>query len=288
MFERYTEKARRVIFFGRYEASQFGSPLIETEYLLLGLLREDKDLADRLLHFPQAIEDIRKEIERNNQGREKIHTSVDLPLSNESKRVLVYAADEADRLGDKHIGTEHLLLGLLREEKFFAARLLNERNVRLSQVREQFRATSSKSSNTDRPLGVTLLAILSFLSALILLSLAAWMSRPELVVQMLPSWLANALSSRAPYVALLALLPGAIGFGLWYMQNWARMIAIAFSILGVLAGGYAMVNIAAFSAFAPRQARTAFFMLVLRMAINASVALYLMRPAVAKAFQEAW
>ena len=56
MFERYTEKARRVIFFARYEASQFGSPYIETEHLLLGLLREDKQLANRFLHvLPQPV-----------------------------------------------------------------------------------------------------------------------------------------------------------------------------------------------------------------------------------------
>ena len=54
MFERYTEKARRVIFFGRYEASQFGSPCIETEHLLLGLLHEDKALANRLPNFRLA------------------------------------------------------------------------------------------------------------------------------------------------------------------------------------------------------------------------------------------
>ena len=58
MFERYTEKARRVIFFARYEASQFGSPYIETEHLLLGLLREDKALANRFLRSHAAIESI--------------------------------------------------------------------------------------------------------------------------------------------------------------------------------------------------------------------------------------
>ena len=55
MFERYTEKARRVIFFARYEASQFGSPYIETEHLLLGLLREDKALANRFLRSHAAV-----------------------------------------------------------------------------------------------------------------------------------------------------------------------------------------------------------------------------------------
>ena len=63
MFERYTEKARRVIFFARYEASQYGSPYIETEHLLLGLMREDKALANRFLRSHGSIESIRKEIE---------------------------------------------------------------------------------------------------------------------------------------------------------------------------------------------------------------------------------
>src|SRR5207244_2029108 len=88
MFERYTEKARRVIFFGRYEASQFGSPYIEAEHLLLGLLREDKALTNRFLRSPHAsIESIRKQIEGRTTVREKVSTSVDLPLSQEGKRV---------------------------------------------------------------------------------------------------------------------------------------------------------------------------------------------------------
>src|SRR6476661_8758577 len=114
MFERYTEKARRVIFFARYEASQFGAPAIEPEHLLLGLMREDKTLTGRF--FPRAqvsIESIRKEIEGRTLLREKISTSVELPLAPETKRVLAYAHEESDRLQHRHIGTEHLLLGLL-------------------------------------------------------------------------------------------------------------------------------------------------------------------------------
>jgi ATP-dependent Clp protease ATP-binding subunit ClpC len=137
MFERYTEKARRVIFFARYEASQFGSPEIETEHLLLGLLREDKALTNRFLHSHGSVESIRKAIEQHTTVREKTSTSVDLPLSNESKRVLAYAAEEAERLGHKHIGTEHLLLGLLREEKCFASLMLKERGIDLAKVREE-------------------------------------------------------------------------------------------------------------------------------------------------------
>jgi ATP-dependent Clp protease ATP-binding subunit ClpC len=138
MFERYTEKARRVIFFARYEASQFGAPAIEPEHLLLGLMREDKTLTARFLARAQtSLEAIRKEIEGRAPLREKISTSVELPLAPETKRVLAFAHEESDRLQHRHIGTEHLLLGLLREERSMAAEILYERGLRLNAVREE-------------------------------------------------------------------------------------------------------------------------------------------------------
>jgi len=158
MFERYTEKARRVIFFARYEASQFGSPYIETEHLLLGLLREDKALTNRFLRSHASIESIRKQIEGHTTIREKVSTSVDLPLSHECKRVLAYAAEEAERLSHKHIGTEHLLLGLLREEKCFAAEILRERGLRLSTIREELLRSQSEKASPSRPKESSLLA----------------------------------------------------------------------------------------------------------------------------------
>src|SRR6266536_2571582 len=158
MFERYTEKARRVIFFARYEASQFGSPYIETEHLLLGLLREDKALTNRFLRSHAPVESIRKQIEGHTTIREKVSTSVDLPLSNECKRVLAYAAEEAERLSHKHIGTEHLLLGLLREEKCFAAEILHERGLRLSTIREELARTTQEKAQPQRQRESSLLA----------------------------------------------------------------------------------------------------------------------------------
>ncbi len=158
MFERYTEKARRVIFFARYEASQFGSPYIETEHLLLGLLREDKALTNRFLRSHASVESIRKQIEGHTTIREKVSTSVDLPLSHECKRVLAYAAEEAERLSHKHIGTEHLLLGLLREEKCFAAEILHERGLRLSTIREELARQQSEKVSSSRPKESSLLA----------------------------------------------------------------------------------------------------------------------------------
>ncbi len=158
MFERYTEKARCVIFFARYAASQSGSPYIETEHLLLGLLREDKALIFRFLRCHASVEFIRKQIEGHTTIREKVSTSVDLPSSNECKQALAYAAEEAERLSHKHIGTEHLLLGLLREEKCFAAEILHERGLRLSTIREELARTSQEEAQPQRQREVSLLS----------------------------------------------------------------------------------------------------------------------------------
>lgn len=137
MFERYTERARRTIFFARYEASQFGSAYIETEHLLLGILREDKALANHVLGSYEKLEAIRASIGRRGTKGPKIAISVDLPLSNESKRVLGYAAEESERLNHMEIGTPHLLVGLLHEETSFAAELLREQGLTLDLVRER-------------------------------------------------------------------------------------------------------------------------------------------------------
>src|SRR5499433_3544673 len=158
VFERYTEKARRVIFFARYEASQYGSPYIETEHLLLGLMREDKALANRFLRQQGSIESIRKEIEARITIRERISTSVEVPLSAECKRILNMAAEEAERLGVKHVATEHLLLGILREEKCFGAEILMERGLRLSALREELARTSGEKPAAARPKETSLLA----------------------------------------------------------------------------------------------------------------------------------
>ena len=127
MFERYTEKARRCIFFARYEASQFGSRFIEPEHLLLGLLREDRKLITLLrISSPEALR--QKIEERLGPVQEKIATSVDLPLSAPCKRALSYATEDAEKLGHKNIDTHHLMLGLLRE-KNGASELIAENKI---------------------------------------------------------------------------------------------------------------------------------------------------------------
>ena len=147
MFERYTEKARRTIFFARYEAVHYGSPYIETEHILLGLFRENGELV-RLMPVGSG-ELIRKRIDDHTTTHEKIPTSVDVPLSNECKRVLAFSAEEAERLAHRHIGTEHLFLGLFREKGCFAAEVLHERGLVLEKLREHFAKVHSGEGGTS-------------------------------------------------------------------------------------------------------------------------------------------
>ena len=113
MLERFTEKARRVVFFARYEASQDGHPVIESVHLLVGLHRENQALLSDLGVMPDALAHIHQTLIP--EKRPKIATAVELPLSSEAKSILRRAADEATALGHKHVGTEHLLLAVILE-----------------------------------------------------------------------------------------------------------------------------------------------------------------------------
>src|SRR5512136_222046 len=159
MFERYTERARRVLFFARYEATQLGSNLIETEHLLLGLIREGKGLTSRLFARSHlSLDGIRKEIEGRAVLRETVSASVEIPFSAETKRVLQFAAEEADRLLHNYIGTEHLLLGLLREDRSVAAVILAERGMRLNAIRDDIVELLNEKTTVTRVKETPLLA----------------------------------------------------------------------------------------------------------------------------------
>jgi ATP-dependent Clp protease ATP-binding subunit ClpC len=135
MFERYTEKARRVIFFARYEALQYGSLFIAPEHILLGLMREDKSITTRFFPNQCSIDTIRREIENRIVPRERMPQSTEIRLSPETKRILAHANEESQRLQSKVVNTEHLLLGILHEENSIAAEVLYEQGVRLQSVR---------------------------------------------------------------------------------------------------------------------------------------------------------
>ncbi len=139
MFERYTERSRRVIFFARYEALQYGSQTISPEHILLGLMREDKTLSARFFPFRHAItvDTIRRDVEERIAVRRRIPQSSELHLSSATKQILFYAAEESRQLKNRHIGPEHLLLGIVREEKSIAAEIVFGYGLRLQAVRDE-------------------------------------------------------------------------------------------------------------------------------------------------------
>src|ERR1700722_903543 len=150
MFERYSESARRVIFYSRSMALQLGSPEIETEHLLLALLRADMVLSRRFLGSPWAVEEIWQGIERSKTVRAITTGTGDLPLSATAKRVLHRAAEEADQLSSKKIGTEHLLLGLLGDDKCLAAVLLAGDGLGLVSIREELSQNPHDDAATEK------------------------------------------------------------------------------------------------------------------------------------------
>ncbi len=138
MFETYTKTARRAVFIGLYEAGRFGSESIEIEHLLLGVLRADLTLAVRLFKSSQKLEEVRDRVERETPRKsEGVSTSVDLPLSSQSQRVLNHAALEAGRRHQPYISAEHLLLAITREKSSIAVRVMLESGISLSQLEEE-------------------------------------------------------------------------------------------------------------------------------------------------------
>jgi ATP-dependent Clp protease ATP-binding subunit ClpC len=137
MFERYRQDARRAIFFARWEAQQSGSVYIEPEHLLLGLTHDADSKANQLFALFSHTDDFRSQFRPHPPT--KTSTSVDFPLSNAGKRVLAYAAQETDRLASKPIGTEHLLLGLLREKKSDVPEALAALGINLHSARNRIR-----------------------------------------------------------------------------------------------------------------------------------------------------
>jgi uncharacterized protein (TIGR03435 family) len=124
MFERYTERARRVLFFARYEATQLNSRAIDPWHLLLGLCRDGRGLGGELLfEAGLALDTIRRAVTLE-RSETPVPTSVEVPFDADAKVVLTQASEEADALGHTYIGTEHLLLAILAHGESPAAAFL--------------------------------------------------------------------------------------------------------------------------------------------------------------------
>jgi len=136
MFERYTERARRSIFYARELVSVYGSMLIDTEHVLLGILREDPNVIARFLPS-KTNEDIRAEVEKGIVAKPKIPTSIDIPLSKGSERILAHAMEEAEMLCHPEVEVEHLLLDVVREEDGAAGQILRSAGLNVIAMRQQ-------------------------------------------------------------------------------------------------------------------------------------------------------
>jgi len=151
MFERYTERSRRVIFFARYEALQYGSPVISPEHVLLGLLREDKTLTARYFPYTPTIspDKIRRDIEERIVVRDRMPQSSELHLSSDTKRVLVIANEESRILKQRTVSPEHILLGIIRHSTSVAAEILSGYGLRPQDIRDQLMRRGSGMTGAD-------------------------------------------------------------------------------------------------------------------------------------------
>ncbi len=145
MFEKYNEKARRALFFARYEASKLGSRVIESEHVLLGILREgEESVVELFRRFHIKPEDLRREIEGERVFVERISSTAELPLSEESKKILAYASHEAESMLHPAVGSEHLLIGILRVEGCLAMRILAQHGFDVYSTREEVLAVAKE------------------------------------------------------------------------------------------------------------------------------------------------
>jgi len=138
MLDKLTERARKAITYARHEAQRLGAHYIGTEHLLLGLIREGTGMAAAVLQKlgvdPRRI---RFEVEKTADNRTDAYSSGrQLPYAAHTKKTLEYAVEEAKKLGHNYVGTEHLLLGLLREKDGVAAQVLLSLGVDREQVRD--------------------------------------------------------------------------------------------------------------------------------------------------------
>jgi len=138
MFNRFTERARKVILLAKEEAKRFNHDYIGTEHILLGLIREGEGVAAAVLaSLGLDLEKVRTEIENLIQPGPAAKIPADIPFTPKAKKAIELAMDEARNLGHNYIGTEHLLLGLIREEEGLASQVLLNLGLDLEKVREE-------------------------------------------------------------------------------------------------------------------------------------------------------
>ena len=135
----FTDRVRKVLQLAREEAHRLGHEYVGTEHILLGIIREGEGVAAAVLtNLNVDLEEISRRIEETvKQGKAAARAGPDLPYTSRAKKVLEFAMSEARELNDKYVGTEHLLLGVLREEKGIGAQVLREAGVTVEAARSE-------------------------------------------------------------------------------------------------------------------------------------------------------
>ncbi len=152
MFERFTEHARRVMELANREAQRFGHERIGTEHILWGLAKENHGVAATVLeHFHVDLKPLRQEVEALLQNRPHLEDVAKLPQSQHARDVIVYAVEEARALHHNYVGTEHILLGLMRSGETVAAQVLVNLGLQLDAVRDEVRKAVGSSANSSNP-----------------------------------------------------------------------------------------------------------------------------------------
>jgi ATP-dependent Clp protease ATP-binding subunit ClpC len=145
MFERFTEHARHVIELAKQEAQRFGNEFVGTEHLLWGLAKENHGVAAATLeHFNVNLKPLRKEVEALLNGRPHVEVVEKLPQSQEVKDAISHAIEEARSMHHNYVGTEHLLLGLLRNPESIAAQVLTNLGLQLDAARDTVRDVAAR------------------------------------------------------------------------------------------------------------------------------------------------
>ena len=138
MYERFTDRARKVMQLANQEAQRFNHEYIGTEHILLGLVKEGSGVAANVLkNLDVDLRKIRLEVEKLVQSGPEMVTMGKLPQTPRAKKVIEYSMEEARNLNHNYVGTEHILLGLLREQEGVAAQVLMNLGLKLEDVREE-------------------------------------------------------------------------------------------------------------------------------------------------------
>lgn len=181
-FDRFTERARRVLSLAQEEAQRFQHNYIGTEHLLLGLIREGEGVGARVLrNMGVDLADVRQSVEKIIGRGDRVVLGGEIGLTPRAKKVMELAVDEARRMEHHYIGTEHLLLGLVREGEGIAAGVLENLGVDLERVRREVlselgRSSTSASGAANKPLPAVLLA--TIVGAVVALALLARKRKP--------------------------------------------------------------------------------------------------------------